>query len=129
MTSRWWREFFARRTGRTPPDGRGEGPGVAPGRPMILDRGLAISADSGALRSRMSNLLGIALLALLCVGFMSWYYSHAAGRRSAGALRSAPVPAKGDFVLPPLQVPKPQASVALPTATSSLMTDTAYAVG
>jgi type IV secretion system protein VirB10 len=129
VTKRWWRELFARRTGR-PVQGRlDEGSAAVPSRPAILDRGLAISADGGALRSRMSNLVGIALLALLCVGFMSWYYTHAAGRRGAGALRSAPAPVKGDFVLPPLQVPKPQAPLAAPAATSSLMTDTAYAVG
>jgi type IV secretion system protein VirB10 len=128
VSNRWWRTLWARLIGRAAQEGLGVASGAVPIRPAILDRGPAINADGGALRSRMSNLLGIALLALLCAGFMSWYYSHAAGRRNAGALRRAPVPVKADFVLPPLQVPKPQVPAA-PSATSALVTDTAYAVG
>jgi type IV secretion system protein VirB10 len=94
-----------------------------------LERGLAINAQGGALRSRLSNLMGLALLALLCVGFMSWYYSRASGRRAASPLRSAPVPVKGDFVLPPLQIPKPTTPIQPASPTRSIISETAYAVG
>ena len=87
MNNRWWRTLIARRIAAGAGQGVGAGIGADPIRPAILDRGLAISAEGGALRSRMSNLIGIALLALLCAGFMSWYYSHAAGRRSAAPSR------------------------------------------
>jgi type IV secretion system protein VirB10 len=128
VNNRWWRTLFVRPIGPGTRDAVGEG--IADSmRPTILDRGLAISADGGALRSRMSNLLGIALLALLCAGFMSWYYSHASGRRGNAAPRSASAPAKGDFVLPPLNLPKTQAPIPLPAANSSMVADTAYAVG
>jgi len=129
VNNRWWRTLIARRIAAGAGQGVGAGIGADPIRPAILDRGLAISAEGGALRSRMSNLIGIALLALLCAGFMSWYYSHAAGRRSAAPSRGAPAPAKGEFVLPPLNMPKAQAPQPLPAASSSLVADTAYAVG
>lgn len=98
-------------------------------RSAILDRGPAINAQGGALRSRLSNLMGIALLALLCVGFMSWYYSRAAGRRADGPLRSAPLPVKGDYVLPPLQMPKQATPLKTASSTQSIISETAYAVG
>jgi type IV secretion system protein VirB10 len=129
VNNRWWRTLFVRPIEPAARDAAGAGIGVEPIRPAIVDRGLAISADGGALRSRMNNLLGIALLALLCAGFMSWYYSHAAARRGNAAPRSAPTPVKGDFVLPPLNLPKSQLPVPLPAANSSMLADTAYAVG
>jgi type IV secretion system protein VirB10 len=129
VNSRWWRKLFVRQIGPDARDAAGVGIDADPMRPAILDRGMAISADGGALRSRMSNLLGIALLALLCAGFMSWYYSHAAARRGNATPRSAAVPVKGDFVLPPLNLPKSPVPVAAPSANTSMVADTAYAVG
>lgn len=126
MNSPWWRTLLGRQRSAGGSEGVSAGMAAGPLRPAILDRGLAISAEGGALRSRLSNLVGIALLALLCAGFMSWYYGHAAGRRASTAPRTA-APAKGEFVLPPLNMPKPPP--ALPAASGSLMTDTAYAVG
>lgn len=128
MIKRWWHALLAGQVRAEAQEGMGAGMAAVP-LPRIMDRGAAVSAGGGTLRSRMSNLLGIVLLALVCAGFLSWYYSHAAARRSNAAPRSTPAAAKGDFVLPPLNIPKSQVPSATPAVTGSLVTDTAYAVG
>lgn len=129
MNNHWWRMLFVRSGGFEAPRGLNADGGAEPIRPANLDRGPAITAEGGALRSRLGNLVGIALLALLCVGFMSWYYSHATGRRVGAPARNAQVAAKGEFVLPPLKIPKSPAPMPAPVRTSSMVADTAYAVG
>lgn len=129
MNNRWWRTLFVRLGGLEVARGMNADGASDSIRPAILDRGVAITAEGGALRSRLGNLVGIALLALLCLGFMSWYYTHATGRRVGAPARNAPVPAKGEFVLPPLNIPKSQAPVPVPVRESSMVADTAYAVG
>ena len=71
MNNRWRRTLFVRLGGLEVARGMNADGASDSIRPAILDRGVAITAEGGALRSRLGNLVGIALLALLCLGFMS----------------------------------------------------------
>ena len=108
--------LFTRRRRETQPpaheDARGED-GLSPDT-VAGERGISSVNRPPSLQSRLSNLLAVALMSTLAIGFMGWYYSHALLNRKAAAKAAQSAPKaqrQGEMTLPPLgrvDPPKPQ---------------------
>lgn len=90
------------------------------------ERGISSVNRPPSLQSRLSNLLAVALMSTLAIGFMGWYYSHALLNRKAAAKAvqgATKAQGQGEMMLPPLgrvDPPKPQAPPApVPSALES----------
>jgi type IV secretion system protein VirB10 len=90
------------------------------------DRGETLVHRSASLQSRLTNLLAIALISVLGVTALTWYYAHALGRQSQTTQRAhaastdhasgdAPIPSIGRIDPPP---PPPPAPAELPDASA-----------
>lgn len=91
----------------------GEQPGVRG------ERGAAVVARGLSLQSRIGNLLALALMLAIGIGFLAWYYGHVASRPAnarQGALQQLAGRAQAEMTLPSLgPMPRPQ----LPTLTDN----------
>jgi type IV secretion system protein VirB10 len=94
------------------------------------DRGVALASSKRSLSSRVSQLLGFALITALTVSVITWYYAHSitsahAAERQVKAATTKQ--AQGDTTLPPLTVTPPKltaVSVGAPSTESKyLITD------
>jgi len=76
------------------------------------ERGAAVVARGLSLQSRIGNLLALALMLTIGIGFLAWYYGHVASRPANarhGALQQLAGRAQVEMALPSLgPMPKPQ---------------------
>jgi type IV secretion system protein VirB10 len=89
-------KFFRRRA----PDVSEQGEATVEG-----ERGIASVNRISSLQSRISSVLALGLMAVLGVGFLTWYYAHTYARRGAvreSAQAATRAKAQGDMPLPPL---------------------------
>ena len=72
---------------------------------VVGERGISSVNRPASLQSRLSNILAVALMSTLGVGFLGWYYAHVLVNRRAATTASRGAsqhPAQGEMSLPPL---------------------------
>jgi len=82
------------------------------------ERGIPSVNRVRSMQSRVSSALAIGLMAVIGIGFLAWYYSHALGRGErvqANAERAARERAEAEMIVPPLGPIQPPRVVALET--------------
>jgi type IV secretion system protein VirB10 len=90
-------------------------PDAQPGVPG--ERGAAVVARGLSLQSRIGNLLALALMLAIGMGFLAWYYGHVASRPASarqGGLQQLAGRAQAEMALPSLG-PMPRPPFATPT--------------
>ena len=88
----------------------------APTSGVLGERGIPSVNRVRSMQSRVSSALAIGLVAVIGVGFLAWYYSHALGRgerAQASAERAARERAQADMIVPPLGPIQPPSVVPL----------------
>ena len=89
--------------------GESHSPGEQPG--VRGERGAAVVARAMSLQARIGNLLALALMLAIGVGFLAWYYGRVASRPAnarQGALQQLAGRAQAEMTLPSLgSIPKP----------------------
>jgi len=87
------------------------------------ERGPSTLSQSRSMQTRTSNVLAVALVMIVALGLLSWYYSRALARpaRVAPSLAANPALRSGAEVpLPPLKIDAPEPTVPTPNPTGAV---------